>query len=496
MLTLMVRQSLKNGSVKTWKLKSTQTKYTFGSSRLADMISISADSKGIQGMFEYRNNKWYYVSLELPDSTIAKGSPTICVDKDQTVDLGHCTLALTPVKREADLFLRLEKVGQEARSTDKKFQLFLVRQGGKVVETKLLKMNEKFRPIMALTPIAIKPIPSQEWQKQMVGDLEVSQRTVSMEDVSALGHMSMDQVIDNESKKGVYALLALALLLVTVGIFSPKTETVAEVVPPQIEKKILVKTELKPRKKRQSAPAAPAPQAAPEQQVVKKQAPPTPVNVASKVDKPSTSKVAGMMKSLTGGRISQLLGKVSAQAAKSGNVVFANGVKAGSGPSGRALAAVGNIERSGRDWGNESSGGTVVIGTAGRGGGKSASGMGGLAAGGTGSGGVGLIEEESEITGGLDRDIIAQYIKSQLGQILYCYERQLSGNAGLYGKVAVKFTIGPTGKVEQQLIGNTTLKNATVEGCILNKVAAWKFPAPQGGTRVLVTYPFLFKSTN
>ena len=64
MLTLMVRQSLKNGSVKTWKLKSTQSKYTFGSSRLADMISISADSKGIQGMFEFRNNKWYYEAMQ------------------------------------------------------------------------------------------------------------------------------------------------------------------------------------------------------------------------------------------------------------------------------------------------------------------------------------------------------------------------------------------------------------------------------------------------
>ena len=136
------------------------------------------------------------------------------------------------------------------------------------------------------------------------------------------------------------------------------------------------------------------------------------------------------------------------------------------------------------------------ISTAGRGGGGSASGMGGLAAGGTGSGGVGLIEEEGEITGGLDREVIAQYIKSQLGQILYCYERQLSANPDLFGKVAIKFTIGPSGGVEKQLIGDTTLKNATVEGCILNRVAAWKFPAPQGGTRVLVTYPFLFKSTN
>ena len=137
-----------------------------------------------------------------------------------------------------------------------------------------------------------------------------------------------------------------------------------------------------------------------------------------------------------------------------------------------------------------------MVSTAGRGGGKNTSGIGGLGAGNTGNGGVGLIEEESEIVGGLDREVIAQYIKSQLGQILYCYERQLSAHPDLFGKVAVKFTIAGTGSVETQAIGDTTLKNATVEGCILNKVAKWKFPAPAGGTKVLVTYPFLFKSTN
>lgn len=107
-----------------------------------------------------------------------------------------------------------------------------------------------------------------------------------------------------------------------------------------------------------------------------------------------------------------------------------------------------------------------------------------------------MIEDESEIVGGLDREIIAQYIKTQLGQILYCYERQLSAQPDLFGKVAVKFEIGPTGQVGFAKIGDTTLKNSTVEGCILNRIAGWKFPTPQGGTKVLVTYPFLFKSTN
>jgi len=174
-------------------------------------------------------------------------------------------------------------------------------------------------------------------------------------------------------------------------------------------------------------------------------------------------------------------------------------VKAGEADSGRALAAVGKVDSSGRNWNGEATanGGGKGVSTGGVGAGKGAGGMGtGLAAGKTGNGGVGLIEEESEVVGGLDREVIAQYIKSQLGQILYCYERQLSANPDLYGKVAVKFTIAGTGQVETQAINQTTLKSTPVEGCILNKIAKWKFPEPKGGTRVVVTYPFLFKSTN
>ncbi|NUN05727.1 MAG: AgmX/PglI C-terminal domain-containing protein [Bdellovibrio sp.] len=495
MITLIVRQSLKNGTAKTWKLRSNNETHTFGSSRLADVISVSPYTKGIQGFFEFRDNRWWYVNMDMEASAKGSDSPALCIDGEKTLELADCTLKFTPVTKEADLYLRLDKTGKESRASDKKFQLFMVRQYGQIVETKVIPLNKKFVTTMSGSPLVVACTPSEDWHKQVVENLEISQRTVSMEDVAKLGHLSADQLMDKESKRGFYFILGAALLLVSVGVFAPKKETVeTAATPPKVAQKIVVKTELKPKRKRLEA-AAPAP--APKQEVVVKEAPAT--EKSAKAEMPtsgSQGKVSKMMKSIAGGRISQLIGKVSAQAAKSGNVVFANGVKAGSGPSGRALAAVGGMEKSGRDWGSEGTGSGVVISTAGKGGGKSASGMGGLAAGGTGNAGVGLIEEEGEITGGLDREIIAQYIKSKLGQILYCYERQLSANPDLFGKVAVKFTIGPSGSVEQQLIGDTTLKNATVEGCILNRVAAWKFPNPQGGTRVLVTYPFLFKSTN
>lgn len=492
MLTLIVRQSLKDGSVKTWKLRSQQATQTFGSSRLADVISISPETKGIQGLFEYRNDAWWYINMNLEQAAKGNLSPAMRLDTEQSLELEDCTLHFTPVRKETDLYLRLEKAGQEQRKNDKSFQLYIVRQGGKVLETKVLPMNKKFKPVASFGLKAIACIPGADWQKTMMGDLEISQRTISMEDAAKMGHMPFNQLVDEDSKKGLYIVLGAAFFLVTVGVFSPKSQTVETVAsPPQVAQKILVKTELKPKRKRVET--------SPKQEVVVKEAPATAGQPKAEIPVKAAgggNKVANMMKSLQGGRISQLIGKVSAQAAKSGNVIFANGVKAGSGVSGRALAAVGNMEKSGRNWGSEGNGTGVTISTAGRGGGQSASGMGGLAAGSTGSAGVGLIEEEGEITGGLDREVIAQYIKSKLGQILYCYERQLSANPDLFGKVAVKFTIAASGQVEQQLIGDTTLKNATVEGCILNRVAAWKFPQPQGGTRVLVTYPFLFKSTN
>jgi TonB family protein len=137
------------------------------------------------------------------------------------------------------------------------------------------------------------------------------------------------------------------------------------------------------------------------------------------------------------------------------------------------------------------------IGTGGKGGGtggyKSGSGLG---TGATGNGEVGLEDSESVIEGGLDREVIAAVIREHLGQIRYCYERQLSANPDLYGKVKVRFTISGDGGVDSQSVAQTTLKSAMVEECILRRIATWKFPTPKGGTKVLVSYPFLFKSVN
>ena len=134
--------------------------------------------------------------------------------------------------------------------------------------------------------------------------------------------------------------------------------------------------------------------------------------------------------------------------------------------------------------------------TVGKGTGASGSlrGSGSLSAGGVGTANVGIVEEETEVRGGLAREVIAQTIQGYLGQIRYCYERQLSAQPDLYGKVIVNFTISGNGKVGAQQISSTTLKNSLVEGCILRRISGWRFPTPEGGTSVVVKYPFMFRS--
>jgi outer membrane biosynthesis protein TonB len=310
-------------------------------------------------------------------------------------------------------------------------------------------------------------------------DLEIIEKIVKLEDHTEITEQKVADYMQKAGKKETSIVAGFSLMLILAAFFGPKSQPIQVMMPPQpVVTKITLKKDIEKQQREKKAAQA--------QQELQK---------PKQAQQGNPTKTA-VTNSFVGGRLTQLLGKVSSQAAKSANVFVANGKKADEGSSARALAAVGNINRAGTDWGAQGKSGPAGVSTAGQAGGKGNSGLSGLSQGKIGAAGVGLIEEESEISGGLDPEVIAQYIKSQLGQILYCYERQLSANPELFGKVAVKFTIGPNGQVEARNINNSTLKNTNVEGCILSKIAGWKFPAPQGGTRVLVTYPFLFKSTN
>ncbi len=53
MSDLLLKQELKTGESRTWKLKPGHHSYSFGSSRHADIVSISTLSEGIEAVFEF-----------------------------------------------------------------------------------------------------------------------------------------------------------------------------------------------------------------------------------------------------------------------------------------------------------------------------------------------------------------------------------------------------------------------------------------------------------
>ncbi len=481
MRVLKLKQTTNDGRTKMWKIDHKSPYQTFGSSRKASLVSIDDMTGAFDSAFEFREDGWHFITFETKSAVADQR-----ITADTVIELGKSKITFEIFEKDEDLlnsFENLETKGSLAK------QIYIVAKNNRILESQVDNQGVPFHYAIHGKKYKFNFKPTTEWFQEVHEGFIVKSKIVQVDSVAYLSKIPKGQVLDAQSKKTLAVTLGVTGLLVFFSFLAPKPEVVAEVSVPKPPINVVVKLDKKKAmQKREKA----------QQKVETAQAPAPQQKNNDRPAAASPNKVSALLKGAVGVRISQMLGKVSATEARTANVlVTANGVKAGEGASGRALAAVGKVESSGRNWNGESSGSGSGVGTAGIGGGKGTNGLaGGLGQGKTGSGGVGLIEEESEVSGGLDREVIAQYIKTQLGQILYCYERQLSANPDLYGKVAVKFTIAGTGQVVTQTINDTTLKNSSVEGCILSKVAKWKFPEPKGGTKVLVTYPFLFKSTN
>lgn len=130
-------------------------------------------------------------------------------------------------------------------------------------------------------------------------------------------------------------------------------------------------------------------------------------------------------------------------------------------------------------------------GTKGKGGGQA--GYGSLSLAGAAGGAPVPLGAEAEIAQGLDRSQIDEVIRRNLGQVRFCYEQALQGTPSLSGRVAMDFVIGGNGLVKAASVGSSSMANKGVEDCITMRLKTWKFPLPQGGVDVKVSYPFVLR---
>ena len=100
------------------------------------------------------------------------------------------------------------------------------------------------------------------------------------------------------------------------------------------------------------------------------------------------------------------------------------------------------------------------------------------------------LHDDGDVIAEYDRNLIQSVVREHLGQLRYCYSRELQSHPGLAGKVVMKWIITGDGTVSQSAVEATTLHSAPVETCLAAKIRSWRFPPPR--SVVIVNYPFVF----
>ena len=101
--------------------------------------------------------------------------------------------------------------------------------------------------------------------------------------------------------------------------------------------------------------------------------------------------------------------------------------------------------------------------------------------------------DASTLRGGLSKDVIGRIIRRNWAQIKYVYEKALGRNRNLEGKVVFKFAINPEGKVTDLKLESDTIKDPQMLNEVKEVFEQIRFPKPEGGGFVDVTYPLDFK---
>jgi hypothetical protein len=98
--------------------------------------------------------------------------------------------------------------------------------------------------------------------------------------------------------------------------------------------------------------------------------------------------------------------------------------------------------------------------------------------------------------GTLSKEAIQAAIKAVVPRVKQCFEQGLKKEPDLAGRVVVQFEIEADeegrGVVNKGEVPESETVSPFFDACVLKEVAGAEFPAPEGGGKVVVRYPFQF----
>ncbi|MFO0683566.1 MAG: AgmX/PglI C-terminal domain-containing protein [Sandaracinus sp.] len=97
------------------------------------------------------------------------------------------------------------------------------------------------------------------------------------------------------------------------------------------------------------------------------------------------------------------------------------------------------------------------------------------------------------VIGSLGRDVVRRVVRRHLGEVSACYEQALAQRPDLDGRVVLRWTIGPEGRVvgAEVDLGASDLRAPEVQDCVARAARRWTFPSADGVT--IVHYPFVLR---
>lgn len=461
---------------KSWKLESSTKLFSVGHSKNAD-IRLDAKHEGIAGVLEFIEGQWCYTNLNSPLEYPFNRS--IVINGPISIPLIEGELHFVPYDKKIKL---LSEVPNEKSTTDRDKLWLIWKRNNRIWYTEFIEPHQKINWPNNLIPISLSA--THQWQTLENEGLTLNYQLVNSPNIKGLVN-GANKVLFDPSLRPYLIGATLSCLLIGMVTFlgkSSKEDLVKNSIHSNLSESTIIQLakQIKPLVPKNAITKALSQTTIPKTESSLKTTSSRKglAQVFSQIGKHS-------IKSLSSGLSPKTI-TISAATISQANILAAKTFKAlGSIGTGSGLHpsqfTKGLQKNGGMDQAINSLGG---------------SNLGQISQGNIGQGDLGLLHKESKVSGGLDREVIAKYIQSQKGKILYCYERQLSANPGLFGKISVKFQIASTGAVESSNIFESTLGNQSVENCLLELISQWKFPKPEGGVQVQVSYPFVFKSLN
>jgi hypothetical protein len=88
---------------------------------------------------------------------------------------------------------------------------------------------------------------------------------------------------------------------------------------------------------------------------------------------------------------------------------------------------------------------------------------------------------------------VAATVRGHAAEVRACFDRAVMERPDLHGRLAVRATVDPAGRVLSVAPTSTIEGGGRLEACVVSAFESWTFPAPAGGVKGVVSYSFSFE---